>query len=74
MSDIDWCSLAEKAGNQTDQDLKVQLGGLTSLKMSEIDTFIKESGVINTDAVSVLRQISTATLFNNQKAFAISNI
>ena len=74
MSDIDWSALAEQAGNQTDTELKNQLAGLTSLKTSEIDSFISESKITNANAVKVLQQINDASLANNQKASAISNI
>lgn len=74
MSDIDWSALAEKAASQTDTEFKNQLAGLTSLKTSEIDTFISESNITNTDALSVLKEINNASLSNNQKASAISNI
>lgn len=74
MSDIDWSALAEKAASQTDAEFKNQIAGLTSLKTSEIDTFITESNITNTDALSVLKEINNATLSNNEKANAISNI
>lgn len=74
MSDIDWNALAEKAATQTDTEFKTQLAGLTSLKTSEIDTFISESNISNKDALSVLKEINNATLSNNQKANSISNI
>jgi len=74
MSDIDWNALAKKAASQTDSEFKSQLAGLTSLKTSEIDTFISESNITNTDALSVLKEINNATLSNDQKANAIANI
>jgi hypothetical protein len=74
MSDIDWNALAEKATNQTDAEFKTQLAGLTSLKTSEIDTFITESNISNQDALSVLKEINNTALSNNQKANSISNI
>ena len=74
MSDIDWSSLAEKAGSQTDAEFKSQLASLTSLKMTELDTFISESNITNTDALKVLKEINNATLSNNGKASSISNI
>ena len=74
MSDIDWNALAKQAGNQTDIELKNQLAGLTSLKTSEIDSFISESKISNANAVKVLQQINNASLANNEKASAISNI
>ncbi|WP_159949703.1 hypothetical protein [Polaribacter septentrionalilitoris] len=74
MSNIDWNALAEKAATQTDSEFKNQLAGLTSLKTSEIDTFISESNITNTDALSVLKEINNATLSNDQKANAIANI
>lgn len=74
MSNIDWNALAEKAATQTDVEFKSQLAGLTSLKTSEIDTFITESNITNTDALTVLKEINNASLSNNQKASAISNI
>ena len=74
MSDIDWNALAEKAGSQTDLEFKSQLAGLTSLKTSDIDTFITESNISNKDALQVLKEINNASLANNEKASAISNI
>ncbi|KGL62381.1 hypothetical protein [Polaribacter sp. Hel1_85] len=74
MSDIDWSALAEKAVSQTDAEFKNQLAGLTSLKTSEIDTFITESEITNNDALAVLTEINNASLSNNEKASAISNI
>lgn len=74
MSNIDWDALAKQAGNQTDMEFKNQLAGLTSLKTSEIDTFISESNITNADALSVLKEINNASLSNNDKANAISNI
>ncbi|MEO9571852.1 MAG: hypothetical protein ABJH82_11055 [Polaribacter sp.] len=74
MSDIDWRALAEKAVSQTDAEFKNQLAGLTSLKTSEIDTFISESNITNNDALAVLTEINNASLTNNEKASAISNI
>ncbi|PWG05853.1 hypothetical protein [Polaribacter aquimarinus] len=74
MSDIDWNALAEKAANQTDAEFKNQLAGLTSLKTSEIDTFISESNISNANALAVLKEINNATLSNNQKANSIANI
>ena len=74
MSDIDWSALAEKAGSQTDLEFKNQLAGLTNLKTSDIDTFITESNISNTNALAVLKEINNASLSNNDKASAISNI
>ncbi|ARV15718.1 hypothetical protein [Polaribacter sp. SA4-12] len=74
MSDIDWSALAEKAVSQTDSEFKSQLAGLTSLKTSDIDTFISESNISNTNALAVLKEINNASLSNNDKASAISNI
>ena len=74
MSDIDWSDLAEKAVSQTDLEFKSQLAGLTSLKTSDIDTFISESNISNTNALAVLKEINNASLSNNDKASAISNI
>ena len=74
MSDIDWSDLAEKAVSQTDLEFKNQLAGLTSLKTSDIDTFITESNISNTNALAVLKEINNASLSNNDKASAISNI
>jgi hypothetical protein len=74
MSDIDWSALAEKAVSQTDAEFKSQLAGLTSLKTSDIDAFISESNISNTNALAVLKEINNASLSNNDKASAISNI
>ena len=74
MSDIDWSALAEKAASQTDAEFKNKLAGLTSLKTSDIDAFITESKISNTNALAVLKEINNASLSNNEKASAISNI
>ncbi|WP_299064499.1 hypothetical protein [uncultured Polaribacter sp.] len=74
MSDIDWSGLAEKAVSQTDTEFHNQLAGLTSLKTSEIDEFMSESKITNNNALSVLKEINNASLSNNEKANAISNI
>ena len=74
MSDIDWSALAEKAVSQTDAEFKSQLAGLTNLKTSDIDAFISESNISNTNALAVLKEINNASLSNNDKASAISNI
>ena len=74
MSDINWNSLAEEAGSQTDAEFKNQLASLTNLKTSEIDAFISESNITNTNALKVIQEINNAALSNNEKASAISNI
>ena len=74
MSTIDWNAIAEQAAYQTNQEFNTQLAGLTSLKVSEIDTFIAESKITNSNAVKVLKEINDATASNNQKATAITNI
>lgn len=74
MGDIDWNAIAEQAANKTDAEFKTQLAGLTSLKTTEIDVFIKESNITNTNALSVLKEINNASLSNSQKATAIANI
>jgi len=71
---IDWDALAREAAAQTDNQFNTQLAGLTSLKVSEIDTFIKDSEIANADAVKVLKEINNATASNSEKANAISNI
>lgn len=74
MSNIDWNSLAEQAGSQTDVEFKNQLAGLTSLKTTEIDAFISESKISNSDALKVIKEINNASLSNNEKASSITNI
>ena len=41
MSNINWADLAVKAANQTDIAFNSQMASLTSLKLTEIDNFIK---------------------------------
>jgi hypothetical protein len=41
MSNINWDDLAEKAANQTDIAFNSRMVSLTSLKLTEIDNFIK---------------------------------
>lgn len=48
MSNINWDDLAEKATNQTDIAFNSQMASLTSLKLTEIDNFIKQSNISNT--------------------------
>ena len=74
MSTIDWNALANNAASQTDSEFNTVLAGLTSLKATEIDTFIAQSNITNANAVKVLQEINTTTTSNNQKAQAISTI
>lgn len=74
MSTIDWNALANNAASQTDSEFNSVLAGLTSLKASEIDTFIAQSNISNANAVKVLQEINNTTTSNNQKAQAISTI
>ena len=74
MSTIDWNALANNAASQTDSEFNTVLAGLTSLKATEIDTFIAQSNITNGNAVKVLQEINTTTTSNNQKAQAISTI
>lgn len=74
MSDINWNDLAQNAASQTDAELNTKMASLTSLKVTEIDAFIAESSITNTNAIKVLQEINNATTSNNQKANAISNI
>lgn len=74
MDSIDWDSLAEEALNKTDKQFSQQLANLTSLKANEIDTFITQSKISNTNALKVLQEINNSTNDNTQKANAIKNI
>ena len=71
---IDWDALANKAASQTDDQFKTELASLTQLDVGDVDTFIKESAITNSNAVSVLKELNNATLSNNQKANAIASI
>lgn len=74
MSDIDWSKLAEMAASQTDNAFNKQLASLTNLETSEIDQFISNSKITNGDALKTLKVINDATLANNAKAAAITNV
>ena len=74
MSTTDWNKLAEKAGDLTDNELKKELTGLTSLNITEIDSFIKESNITNTNALKLLKEINDATVSNNEKVKTIGAI
>lgn len=74
MSTIDWNALANNAASQTDSEFNSVLAGLTSLKASEIDTFIAQSNISNANAVKVLQEINNTTTSNIQKAQAIATI
>lgn len=74
MSTIDWNALANNAASQTDSEFNSVLAGLTSLKASEIDTFIAQSNISNANAVKVLQEINNTTTSNMQKAQAIATI
>ena len=74
MTDINWDELANQAAAQTDAQFNAQMASLTSLKVTEIDNFIVQSKITNTNALKVLQEINNATTSNNQKANAISNI
>lgn len=74
MSNIDWEALANQAAQQTNEQFHDEIAKLTSLKTTEIDTFISESNISNENAVQVLKEINDATRSNEQKANAIASI
>ena len=74
MATIDWNKIAEQAGTQTDAEFNQQITQLTNLNLTEVDSFITESNISNTDALKVLKVIDDATLSNNEKANSISTI
>ncbi|MEM6685330.1 MAG: hypothetical protein AAF617_05985 [Bacteroidota bacterium] len=74
MSGIDWDSLANQAGAQTDAEFQTTIASLTSMRISEIDKFIKESKISNENAIKVLKEINDAAASNTAKADAIANI
>ncbi len=71
---IDWDAIAQKAGQQTDQQFHEEIAKLTSMNMTEIDKFIMASQISNENAVKVIKEINDATRSNNDKANAIANI
>jgi hypothetical protein len=75
MSDtIDWDNLANQAANQTDAEFQTTIASLTRISIKEIDEFIKESQISNTNATKVLKEINDAAASNTAKADAIANI
>lgn len=74
MGTIDWNKLAEQAGSQTDADFNQQITQLTNLNLTEVDSFISQSNISNSNAIKVLQVIDNATLSNNEKANSISTI
>lgn len=74
MVPIDWDKLAQNAANQSDKNFISELASLTDLKTSEIDSFIAESNIINSNLIKVLQEIKDATKSNADKADVISNI
>lgn len=74
MSNINWDDLAEKSTNQTDITFNSQMASLTNLKLTEIDNFIKQSNISNTNAFKVIIEIIDAIKSNDQKAQAIAII
>lgn len=74
MSNINWDDLAEKSTNQTDIAFNSQMASLTNLKLTEIDNFIKQSNISNTNAFKVIIEIIDAIKSNDQKAQAIAII
>jgi len=74
MSGIDWDNLANQAAAQTDAEFQTTIASLTSMRISEIDQFIKESKITNANAVKVLKEINNAAASNTAKADAIANI
>ena len=74
MDTIDWNDIANKAGKQTDDELRSQLAQLTSLKLVEVENFIAQSKITNANAVKVLQIIDNATMANNIKAIKIEAI
>lgn len=74
MSQIDWDNLANQAAAQTDAQFQTTIASLTSMRISEIDQFIKESAITNENAIKVLKEINDAAASNTSKADAIANI
>lgn len=74
MSDIDWDNLANQAAAQTDAEFNTTIASLTRMSISEIDEFIKQSEITNSNAIKVLKEINDAAASNTSKADAIANI
>ncbi|MGG8495067.1 hypothetical protein ACQY1Q_01510 [Tenacibaculum sp. TC6] len=74
MGAIDWDQIANEAAKQTDAEFNSQLASLTSLNLSDVDAFIKQSNITNANAIKVLKIIDDATISNNSKALAINSV
>lgn len=74
MSEIDWDSLANQAADQTDTELNTTIASLTQMSIAQVDQFIKESNITNSNAIKVLKEINDAAASNSAKADAIANI
>jgi len=74
MENIDWKDLAEKAKEQTVQELSKKISSLTRLNDEEIIDIVNKSNIDKDKFVEVLEVVKDVTLDNKQKAEALSKI
>ena len=70
----DWTTIANEAGQATDEHFKNQISSLTRLNDDEIETLINDTGISKQDLVEVLKEVKDASKSNIDKANAIRNI
>jgi len=70
----DWDKIAEKAAQETNEELHSEISSLVSLKNKDIEELILETGISQKDLIEVLKLIKEATVSNEAKATAIKNI
>lgn len=74
MAKKDWNKLAEEAADLSKKEYAAKASSLTSLTDSEIIELLEQSSVSKTDMAKILAIVHDATLSNEKKAKAISNI
>lgn len=71
---IDWKKIVEQAGKNTDERLKNEIAGLTSLNDEEITTLINETGMNKEELQNAILAVRQASKSNQVKAEAIRSI
>lgn len=71
---LNWKDLATKAAQNTDEEFKKKISGLTRLNDQEIEELISESGIDKENFISILKEIKDASKSNEEKAKVIMAI
>jgi hypothetical protein len=70
----DWSKIADEASAQTQSEFANKISSLTSLTDSDLIAMLNDSSIKQEDLAKILGIVHDATLSNDKKAEAISNI